>query len=175
MKRILAAAAVLPLVWACSRKPAVPPGELADVRRPPEEWLRDESIRLLQEYVRIDTTAASGEVDGAEFFRRLFECEEIEAEVVCPAPGRCNVLARVPGRRRDGALLLLNHIDVVDAYAPYWKQAQPFEGKLEKGFLYGRGVYDMAVSAARAGAGRGTLSPAPFRDRGVGGAPVSQG
>ncbi len=93
--------------------------------------------------MRIDTTAARGEVEGAEFFRRLFECEEIETEVVCPAPGRCNVLARVPGRRRDGALLLLNHIDVVDAYAPYWKSAQPFEGKLEKGFLYGRGVYDM--------------------------------
>ena len=143
MKRILAAVAVLPLVWACSRKPAVPPGELADVRRPAEEWLRDESVRLLQEYVRIDTTAASGELEGAEFFRRFFECEEIETEVVCPAPGRCNVLARVPGRRRDGALLLLNHIDVVDAYPSYWKEAQPFEGKLDKGFLYGRGVYDM--------------------------------
>jgi acetylornithine deacetylase/succinyl-diaminopimelate desuccinylase-like protein len=145
MKRILAAgaAAALSLVCACSRKPAVPPGELADVRRPAEEWLREESVRLLQDYIRVDTTAARGEEEGAEFFRRFFECEEIETEIVCPAPGRCNVLARVPGRRKDGALLLLNHIDVVDAHAPFWKEAQPFEGKIQGGFLFGRGAYDM--------------------------------
>ena len=71
--------------------------------------------------MRIDSTAARGEEEAAEFLRRFFECEEIETEVVCPAPGRCNVLARVPGRRRDGALLLLNHLDVADAHAPYWK------------------------------------------------------
>lgn len=143
MRRIVAAAAVLPLVWACARKPAPLTGEFADVKRPAEEWLREESIRLLQEYIRIPSTPDHGEVEGAEFFRRFFECEEIETEIVCPAPGRCNVLARVPGRRRDGALLLLNHIDVVAAYAPYWKDAQPFEGKIQKGYIYGRGVYDM--------------------------------
>ena len=145
MKWILAAALVLPLggAWACARKPEVPPLELADVKRPAEEWLREESIRMLQEYVRIDSTSARGEEEAADFLRRFFECEEIETEVVCPAPGRCNVLARVPGRRRDGALLLLNHIDVVDAYAPYWKSSTPFEGRIDKGFLYGRGSYDM--------------------------------
>jgi len=149
MKRLFAAALLLlPLggAWACARKreaPEVPAGELADVKRPAEEWLREESIRLLQDYVRIDTTAARGEEEGAELLRRFFECEEIETEVVCPAPGRCNVLARVPGRRRDNALLLLNHIDVVDVYPPYWKEATPFEGKIHLGFLYGRGVYDM--------------------------------
>ncbi len=26
---------------------------------------------------------------------------------------------------------------------PYWKEAAPFEGKINHGFLYGRGVYDM--------------------------------
>jgi acetylornithine deacetylase/succinyl-diaminopimelate desuccinylase-like protein len=144
MKRMLAAVAALPLLWACARKPAASrPSELADVKRPAEEWLREEPTRLLRDYVRIDTTLGRGEEDGAEFLRRFFECEEIETEVVCPAPGRCNVLARLPGRRREGALLLLNHIDVVEAYAPYWKDSSPFEGKIQLGFLYGRGAYDM--------------------------------
>jgi acetylornithine deacetylase/succinyl-diaminopimelate desuccinylase-like protein len=145
MKRILAAATLLalPLFWACARKPEPLPPDMLDVKRPAEEWLREESIRLLRDYVRIDSTPGRGEEEAAEFLRRFFECEEIETEVVCPAPGRCNVLARLPGRRRDGALLLLNHIDVVDAYALYWKDAPPFEGKIHLGYLYGRGVYDM--------------------------------
>ncbi len=153
MKRLLAvaAAAALSFLCACARKPDSKSMELRDVKRPAEEWLREEPIRLLQEYVRYDTTPGHGEEDGAEFLRRLFDCEEIETEVICPSPGRCNVLARLPGRRRDGALLLLNHIDVVDAYAPYWKDALPFEGKIHLGFLYGRGVYDMkSVGLAQA-------------------------
>ena len=156
MKRWLAAALLLPIggVWACARKTDKPDPqslELKDVKRPEEDWLRQESIRLLQDYVRIDTTPSSGEEIGAEFLRRFFDCEEIETEVVCPAPGRCNVLARLPGKRREGALLLLNHIDVVDAYAPYWKDSTPFEGKLHNGYLYGRGVYDMkSVGLAQA-------------------------
>jgi acetylornithine deacetylase/succinyl-diaminopimelate desuccinylase-like protein len=143
---VVAAALVLPLTWACARKPAGTnhrPTEFADVKRPAEEWLREEPIRLLRDYVRFDTTAAHTEEEGAEFLRRFFECEEIESEVVCPAPGRCNVVARLPGRKRENALLLLNHIDVVEAYAPYWKDAAPFEGTIFNGYLYGRGVYDM--------------------------------
>ena len=114
MRRILAAALALPLVWACAEKPAPSPSPIDDVRRPAAEWLREEPVRLLQDYVRIDTTPARGEQAGAEFLRRFFECEGIEAEMVCPAPGRCNVLARLPGERRENALLLLNHIDVVE-------------------------------------------------------------
>ncbi len=56
---------------------------------------------------------------------------------------RCNLLARLPGRSRQGALLLLNHIDVVRVFPSYWKEAAPFDGKIKGGFLYGRGAYDM--------------------------------
>ncbi len=134
------------LAAACGRKPSsspLPPGEAADVKRPADEWLREEPVRLLRDYVRIDTRPTTGEKEGAEFLLRLFQCDGIEAEMVCPAPGRCNVLARLPGRNRGGALLLLNHIDVVDAYPQYWKEAPPFEGRIKNGYLYGRGSYDM--------------------------------
>ncbi|HEV2063431.1 MAG TPA: M20/M25/M40 family metallo-hydrolase [Thermoanaerobaculia bacterium] len=136
---LLCAAAALE---ACSGKPRLSQIE-ADLTRTQEEWLREEPVRLLRDYVRIDTTDKLGELDGAEFLRRLLDCGGIETEIVCPAPRRCNLLARLPGRRREGALLLLNHIDVVQVYPELWKDAPPFEGRIRLGFLYGRGAYDM--------------------------------
>ncbi len=129
---------------ACRSEPSVlPAAEASDVKRPAEEWLREEPVQLLRDYVRIDTSPKKGEREGAEFLRRFFECAGIDVEMVCPAAGRCNVLAKLPGRRRDGALLLLNHIDVVEAYPQFWKEAPPFEGRIKLGYMYGRGSYDM--------------------------------
>ncbi len=115
----------------------------ADQTRPPAEWLRSEPVRLLRDYVRLDTTDEKGEEEGAKFLKRFFDCAGIENEIVCPAPKRCNLLARLPGRSRKGALLLLNHIDVVRAFPSYWKEASPFGGEIKNGYLYGRGAYDM--------------------------------
>lgn len=147
MRRILAVGLALPLLWvACGRRSELPAASAPvsdDVKRSADDWLREEPVRWLRDYVRINTSYASGQKEGAALLQRFFDCEGIEAETVCPSPGRCNVLARLPGRRRDGALLLLNHIDVVDAFPQYWREAQPWEGQIKLGFLYGRGVYDM--------------------------------
>jgi acetylornithine deacetylase/succinyl-diaminopimelate desuccinylase-like protein len=115
----------------------------ADQTRPAEQWLQSEPVRLLRDYVRLDTTDETGEEEGARFLKRLFDCAGIESEMVCLAPKRCNLLARLPGRSPKGALLLLNHIDVVHAFPSLWKESGPFEGKIKGGFLYGRGAYDM--------------------------------
>ena len=141
LRRILASLVLL--AAACRRESAAPGGEAADQTRPPAEWLQEEPIRLLRDYVRIDTTPAKGEKAGVEFLRDFLDCEGIQTEIVCPAPGRCNLLARLPGRTRQGGLLLLNHVDVVDAFPSFWKDAPPFEGRIKLGYLYGRGVYDM--------------------------------
>ena len=145
MRRLAKATVLVALALCACRKTPVAISSLqsADLRRPASEWLREESIRLLSEYVRIDTTAAKGELAGVEFLKSFFDCEGIENEIVCPAPGRCNILARLPGKTSTGSLLLLNHVDVADAFASYWKEALPFEGKIHLGYLYGRGAYDM--------------------------------
>jgi acetylornithine deacetylase/succinyl-diaminopimelate desuccinylase-like protein len=146
LRRLAGAAAVLLIaLGACKRTPApaISPQQAADLQRPASEWLAQESVRLLSEYVRLDTTSGKGEREGAEFFKRFFDCEGIENEIVCPAPGRCNLLAKLPGRTSNGALLLLNHIDVADAFPAFWKDAAPFEAKIHLGYLYGRGSYDM--------------------------------
>ena len=92
----------------CARKMPPERGLEADAMRPAQEWLRQEPVRLLRDYVRIDTTRELGEERGAEFLRHFFECAGIQSEIVCPAPRRCNLLARLPGRSHEGALLLIN-------------------------------------------------------------------
>ena len=135
-------ASLLFLAGACERKKPQSQVE-ADLTRTPEKWLETESIRLLRDYVRIDTSIGHGEEEGARFLKDFFECAGIEAEIVCPAPRRCNLLARLPGKRREGALLLLNHIDVAPANPATWRDALPFSGKIKAGYFYGRGAYDM--------------------------------
>jgi hypothetical protein len=127
---------------ACSKKKPQSQVE-ADVTRPTAKWVEIEPVRLLRDYVRIDTTLERGEQEGAEFLQRILECPGIETEIVCPAPRRCNLLARLPGRRREGALLLLNHIDVAPVNVADWGQALPFAGTIKGGYIYGRGTYDM--------------------------------
>src|SRR4029453_4207878 len=120
---------LLPLAFACKRiegPPALTKKEVEIARRPTVEWLREEPIRLLRDYIQIDTTLAHGEEEGARFLQRFFECENIETELICPSPKRCNLFARLPGRRREGALLLLNHIDVAPVTLAFWKIAPPF-------------------------------------------------
>jgi len=158
MTRRLAAAAAAVLLslvpTSCSRRRSPPPITKAEVEtatRSPESWLSDEPVRLLRDYVRIDTSLDHGEEKGTEFLRRFFECEGIETEIICPRPTRCNIFARLPGRRREGALLLLNHVDVAPAFPTLWKAAPPFEGRIKAGYLYGRGVYDMkSIAIAQA-------------------------
>jgi hypothetical protein len=155
MSRIAIPAALLILFAAsCSRRePERQKNSLeADQTRPAREWLEDERVRLLRDYVRIDTTTETkGEKPGAEFLKAFFDCAGIANEVVCPAPGRCNLLARLPGRRREGALLLLNHIDVAETVPGSWTEAQPFSGEIKGGYLYGRGTYDMkSIAIAQA-------------------------
>ncbi|HEY1435144.1 MAG TPA: hypothetical protein VGG65_07200, partial [Thermoanaerobaculia bacterium] len=55
----LAAVAVLLVFCACRKTPApISPQQAADLRRPASEWLTIEAVRLLSDYVRLDTTAA---------------------------------------------------------------------------------------------------------------------
>ena len=80
-RRLAAAAAVLVLTLvpiSCSRQRTPPPvtkTDVVNVTRSEASWLSEEPIRLLHDYVRIDTSLDHGEEKGAEFLRRFFECE----------------------------------------------------------------------------------------------------
>ena len=105
--------------------------------------MKHEAVELLTRYLQIDTTNPPGnEFKGAEFFAGIFQKEGIDYKIYEPFSGRCSIRAEIPGSGQKGALILLNHIDVVPARAEEWS-VHPFSGELKDGFIYGRGALDM--------------------------------
>lgn len=100
-------------------------------------------ILLLQELVRIDTSTPAGAAAGARWIAAYLQKNGIPAEIIASAPDRLNVYARIRGKKRDGALLLFNHIDVMPpGPADQWKHP-PFAGAIVTSVMYGRGTLDM--------------------------------
>lgn len=79
------------------------------------------------------------ERDVAQYICDLFRSEGIESETVEVMPGRCNVIARLPGNGSGRSLMLSGHLDTVPAY----DMEDPFSGRIDNGKLYGRGACDM--------------------------------
>lgn len=103
---------------------------------------QDQAVRLLQKYLRIDTSNPPGnELAAAEFFHKLFDSYGIPNTVFTYAPGRANLYAVLKGDGTLRPLVLLNHMDVVRAEPRNWK-APPFSGQILNGEVYGRGALD---------------------------------
>ncbi|HET7710338.1 MAG TPA: M20/M25/M40 family metallo-hydrolase [Thermoanaerobaculia bacterium] len=100
-------------------------------------------IRLLQQYVRIDTSNPPGnELEGARWLASLLEKNGIPYEIIEAAPRRANLYARIKGKSSNSGLLLLNHIDVVPARREEWS-LPPFAADIRLNLLHGRGTLDM--------------------------------
>jgi acetylornithine deacetylase/succinyl-diaminopimelate desuccinylase-like protein len=115
----------------------------------PLDWsaLGDETVRVLADYLKINTTNPPGnELAGALFLKEILEREGIEAVILDTAElkpsGRANLYARLRGNGSKRAIALVHHIDVVPADPRYWTQ-DPFSGTTKDGYLYGRGALDM--------------------------------
>jgi acetylornithine deacetylase/succinyl-diaminopimelate desuccinylase-like protein len=98
--------------------------------------------------IRFDTTNrgdgdSEGERDAAEFVAGLLSGAGVEAKILESAPGRANIVARIPGSDRSlPALLVQGHLDVVPADAADWS-VPPFSGEVSAGYVWGRGATDM--------------------------------
>src|SRR5262245_12894977 len=107
------------------------------------EALGSETVDLLRRYLAIDTTNPPGDgVAGARFWTEVLAREGIASETAESAPGRANLVARLPGDGSLGGIVLHHHIDVVYADRRYWT-VDPFGGVFAGGYLYGRGALDM--------------------------------
>ncbi len=120
---------------------------LASDNIPPERLKQyaDLALQWQREYLRIDTTNPPGnEVRAAEFFKKIFDREDIENRVFNYAPGRADIWARIPHTTSSAQrpIVLLNHMDVVTSDASHWK-APPFSAEIVDGSIYGRGAQDM--------------------------------
>src|SRR5205085_11472202 len=95
---------------------------------------RQPPARMLAEYLRIDTTDPPGRTrEAAEFLGRAFACEGIPYTIVGDDSEKPIFVARIKGRERGNALLLLHHMDVVPAeHLAAWRKP-PFSGEMGTG------------------------------------------
>jgi acetylornithine deacetylase/succinyl-diaminopimelate desuccinylase-like protein len=119
---------------------AAPPIEPASIER---AYARD----VLRELVEIDTTGAHGTRDAARAIAaRLIQAgfSPHDAQVLAPQDqsSRANVVARLHGSGHARPLLIIAHLDVVEAPRESWS-VDPFKLTEKGGFFYGRGVLDL--------------------------------
>ena len=110
----------------------------------------DDATRLLQEYVRIDTSNPPGNTTkAANFLAALFTREGIAVTRYESAPGKAILYARLKATvtpPAGKAVVLLQHMDVVPADRAQWK-LDPFAGALQGSAIWGRGALDMKGAA----------------------------
>jgi acetylornithine deacetylase/succinyl-diaminopimelate desuccinylase-like protein len=116
-------------------------------------------VGLLAALLRFDTTNPPGnEAPCVEFLADTLRGAGVEPEILSPAPGRANLVARLSGGDGGAAPLLLNgHVDVVAAEAARWRHP-PFAGEVHDGALWGRGAVDMKQMVAMSVATVGLLA-----------------
>lgn len=109
---------------------------------------------IYKEMVEIDSSAASGSctnvVRAAETRLKAAGFAGDELQIVIPEgkPDDGNIVARIRAKRATSkGVLLLAHIDVVDARREDWER-DPFTLIEENGFFYGRGSADDKSMAA---------------------------
>jgi acetylornithine deacetylase/succinyl-diaminopimelate desuccinylase-like protein len=106
----------------------------------------DEAVRLLQEYVRIDTSNPPGDTrKAADFLAGVLERDGIAVTRYESAPGKAIIYARLKATvspPAGKAIVLLHHMDVVPADKSQWK-VDPFSATIQGNELWGRGAMDM--------------------------------
>ena len=114
------------------------------------QLLRDETVGLLQELLRLNTVNPPGnETIAAELLRDYLGDSGLSCELYAREPGRANLVARIPGRGDGPSLLLLSHTDTVVADPDEWS-VDPWSGALQDGCVWGRGALDMKGHVAAA-------------------------
>jgi acetylornithine deacetylase/succinyl-diaminopimelate desuccinylase-like protein len=115
------------------------------VNPPAPNWsaVLEEASAHLANLIRLDTSNPPGnEISAARYLRDALGREGLDSRILEMAPGRANLVARLPGDGSRGPLLLFGHTDVVPADADGWKHP-PFSGAIAEEHIWGRGAVDM--------------------------------
>src|SRR5262249_25013985 len=119
----------------------------AETISPHQQLARD----ILAELVEINTVTASGDTaKAAEAIAarlRTAGFSGADVQVFTPAPHKGNLVARLRGTGARKPILLLAHLDVVEAKREDWS-VDPFKFLEQDGYFYGRGSLDDKAMAA---------------------------
>src|SRR5438876_6833686 len=108
---------------------------------PSKQLARD----IYEELIEINTTDSSGdntraaEAMAARLRAAGFSADDVQ--VLGPAPRKGNLIARLRGSTKEKPILLLAHLDVVEAKREDWS-LDPFVLAEKDGYFYGRGTSD---------------------------------
>ena len=124
----------------------------------------DECLTLLGDLIRLPTVNRGEDPSPLGHERPAAECLAdylrkvgVEPALYEPEPGRTSVVARIKGTGEKPPLRLNAHLDVGEADASAWAHP-PFSGKIEGGYLWGRGAVDMKNMAAMSAVVMGLLA-----------------
>ena len=101
---------------------------------------------LLRELIEINTTHSTGstgraaEAMAAHFRQAGFT--DSDMVIVGPRPERANLVVRLRGSGKARPILLISHLDVVEARRSDWS-TDPFRFVEQDGYYYGRGAIDI--------------------------------
>jgi len=119
---------------------------------------------IYKELVETDTTHSTGDTTkAAELLARRFRAAgfpETDIQVIGPGPTNRNLIVRYRGSGAKSPIVLLAHLDVVEAKREDWS-LDPFKLTEKDGYFYGRGTADDKDGAT-------TLSAALLRLRSEG-------
>jgi acetylornithine deacetylase/succinyl-diaminopimelate desuccinylase-like protein len=101
---------------------------------------------IFKQLIEINTTDSVGSVTAASeaMAARLRDAgfPESDVHVLGPNERKKNVVARLHGSGRHRPVLLIGHLDVVEAHREDWT-TDPFQFVEKDGYFYGRGTTDM--------------------------------
>jgi acetylornithine deacetylase/succinyl-diaminopimelate desuccinylase-like protein len=125
--------------------------ETTPARAEPLTAQQQMALDVFRELVEINTVTARGDTaQAAEAMGRRLRSAglpETDVQVFLPAPHKGNLVARLRGTGKRRPLLLLAHLDVVEAKREDWS-VDPFKLVEQDGYFYGRGTSDDKFMAA---------------------------
>lgn len=112
-----------------------------------------EARAILKELIEINTTDSSGSTTkAAEAMAARLKAAgfaDADVQVMGPNPRKGNLVARLRGRNPGKPIVLLAHLDVVEALKADWSaDLDPFAFTERDGYFYGRGTSDDKNHAA---------------------------
>ncbi len=125
----------------------IPPPSVAQLDDANRKLARD----ILQELIEINTTDSVGNVTTAAeaMAKRLRAAGYDDSDIFIGGPNdrKKNLVVRLRGTGAKKPVLLIGHLDVVEAHREDWT-SDPFQLVEKDGYFYGRGTEDMKASDA---------------------------
>jgi acetylornithine deacetylase/succinyl-diaminopimelate desuccinylase-like protein len=138
-------------VWSCLACGGMLVGAAAPAKSEPLAAHQQLAFDIYKELVEINTVTATGDTARAAAAMaahlRAAGFAEADVHVFTPAPRKGNLVARLRGTGARKPMLLLAHLDVVEARREDWS-VDPFKLIEQDGHYYGRGTGDDKFMAA---------------------------